>query len=33
MKASIQLKEITGRESQGAFRQDEPIGVKLPVVK
>jgi hypothetical protein len=33
MKASIQLKKIAGRDSQGACRQDELIGGKLPVVK
>jgi hypothetical protein len=34
MKASIQLeKNIDGRESQGACRQDELIGGKSPVVK
>jgi hypothetical protein len=33
MKASIQLKKITGRDSQGACRQDELIGGKPPVVK
>jgi hypothetical protein len=32
MKASIQLKNA-GRESQGAFLQDELIGVKPPAVK
>jgi hypothetical protein len=32
--ASVQLKvKITGRESQGAFRQDELIGDKPPVVQ
>jgi hypothetical protein len=32
--ASVQLKKtITGRDSQGAFRQDELIGGKPPVVK
>jgi hypothetical protein len=32
--ASVQLEnEITGRESQGACRQDELIGGKPPVVK
>jgi hypothetical protein len=32
--ASFQLgNEITGRESQGALRQDERIGGKPPVVK
>jgi hypothetical protein len=34
MTASVQLKnKITGRESQGAYRQDELIGGKSPVVK
>jgi hypothetical protein len=33
MTASIQLKKNTGRESQGACRQDELIGDKPPVVK
>jgi hypothetical protein len=33
MKASIQLKKIAGHESQGAWRQDELIGGKPPVVK
>jgi hypothetical protein len=33
MTARVQLKKIAGRESQGAWRQDEPIGGKLPVVK
>jgi hypothetical protein len=33
MTSSVQLKKITGRESQGAFRQDELIGGKPPVVK
>jgi hypothetical protein len=33
MKASIQLKKIADRESQGACRQDEVIGGKPPVVK
>jgi hypothetical protein len=33
MKASIQLKKIGGRESQGACHQDELIGGKPPVVK
>jgi hypothetical protein len=27
------VKKITGRESQGAWRQDELIGGKPPVVK
>jgi hypothetical protein len=31
-KCSVE-KEITGRESQGACRQDEEIGGKPPVVK
>jgi hypothetical protein len=29
----LQQKQISGRESQGAWRQDEPIGGKPPVVK
>jgi hypothetical protein len=33
MTASIQLKKITGRESQGACHQDEMIGGKQPAVK
>jgi hypothetical protein len=33
MKASIQLKEIAGRESQGACHQDELIGGKTSIVK
>jgi hypothetical protein len=34
MTARVQLEnKITGRESQGACRQDELIGGKLPVVK
>jgi hypothetical protein len=33
MAARDQLKEISGRESQGAFRQDEVIGGKPPVVE
>jgi hypothetical protein len=36
MRASIQLakkRKIDGRQSQGACRQDELIGSKLPVVK
>jgi hypothetical protein len=33
MKASIQLKRITGRQSQGACHQDELIGGKPPVAK
>jgi hypothetical protein len=32
-KCSVGKKEITGRESQGACRQDELIGGKPPVVK
>jgi hypothetical protein len=31
--ASVQLKKNTGRGSQGAWRQDELIGGKPPVVK
>jgi hypothetical protein len=33
MKASIQLKNTAGRESQGACRQDELIGGKPSIVK
>jgi hypothetical protein len=33
MIASVKLKEISGRESQGACHQDELIAGKLPVVK
>jgi hypothetical protein len=33
MKASVQLKKNTGRESQGAYPQDELIGSKSSVVK
>jgi hypothetical protein len=33
MKAIVQLKNITGRESQGACREDELIGGKSSVVK
>jgi hypothetical protein len=34
MTASVQLEnKIIGRDSQGACRQDELIGSKLPVVK
>jgi hypothetical protein len=33
MTARIQLQKNSGRESQGAWRQDELIGVKPPVVK
>jgi hypothetical protein len=34
MTASVQLqKKISGRESQGAWRQQELIGGKPPVVK
>jgi hypothetical protein len=33
MKASIQLKKVAGRESQGACRQDELMGGKSSVVK
>jgi hypothetical protein len=29
----VQLKKISGRESQGAWSQDELIGGKPPVVK
>jgi hypothetical protein len=32
--ASVQLEnKITGRESQGACRQDEPIGGKPPLIE
>jgi hypothetical protein len=33
MTASVQLKKIAGRETQGACRQDELIGGKPPVAK
>jgi hypothetical protein len=33
MTGNVQLKKITGHESQGACHQDELIGGKLPVVK
>jgi hypothetical protein len=33
MIASVQFKKETGRESQGACRQDELIGGKPPVLK
>jgi hypothetical protein len=33
MTAMVQLKENDGRESQGAWSQDELIGYKPPVVK
>jgi hypothetical protein len=34
MTTSVQLEnEITGRGSQGVWREDEVIGGKLPVVK
>jgi hypothetical protein len=33
MTAGVQLKKKIGRESQGAWRQDELIGGKPPVVK
>jgi hypothetical protein len=33
MKASIELKKIADRESQGNCRQDELIGGKPPVVQ
>jgi hypothetical protein len=32
-KGSVGKKKISGRESQGAWRQDELIGGKPPVVK
>jgi hypothetical protein len=33
MTASVQLKKNDGRESEGAWRQDELIGGKPPIVK
>jgi hypothetical protein len=33
MTANVHLETIAGRESQGACRQDELIGGKLPLVK
>jgi hypothetical protein len=33
MTARVQLKEISGRDPQGAWRQDELIGGKPSVVK
>jgi hypothetical protein len=33
MTAGVQLEKISGRESQGAWRQDEQIGGKPSVVK
>jgi hypothetical protein len=33
MSASVQLKKIAGRDSQGACRQDELTGGKPPIVK
>jgi hypothetical protein len=33
MTASVQLKKLAGRESQGNCRQEELIGGKPPVVK
>jgi hypothetical protein len=33
MTASVQLEKNTGRESQGAYRQDELFGGKPQVVK
>jgi hypothetical protein len=33
MTGMVQLKKVSGRESQGAWRQDELIGGKSPVVK
>jgi hypothetical protein len=33
MTAKVQLKKISGHESQGAWRQDELMGGKLPVIK
>jgi hypothetical protein len=32
-KCSVEKRKITGRESQGAWRQDELMGGKPPVVK
>jgi hypothetical protein len=32
-KGPIEIKNIDGRESEGAWRQDELIGGKPPVVK
>jgi hypothetical protein len=32
-KSSVAKKKISGRDSQGAWRQDELIGGKPPVVK
>jgi hypothetical protein len=32
-KCSVEEKKIAGRQSQGAYRQDELIGGKPPVVK
>jgi hypothetical protein len=33
MTASVQFKKISGRESHGAWREDEVIGGKPPVMK
>jgi hypothetical protein len=33
LKDLVEKKKISGRESQGAWRQDELIGGKPPVVK
>jgi hypothetical protein len=33
MTVRVQLKKISGQEFQGAWRQDELTGGKLPVVK
>jgi hypothetical protein len=33
MTARVKLKKISGRDAQGACRQDELIGGKSPVVK
>jgi hypothetical protein len=32
-KGSVEKKIISGRESQGAWRQDDLFGGKLPVIK
>jgi hypothetical protein len=33
MKTKVQLKKISGREPQGAWRQDKLIGDKPPAIK
>jgi hypothetical protein len=33
MTTKVQFKKISGREAQGAWRQDELISGKVPVVK